>query len=789
MTNGEVGGPSSASCSAAASPAPPSLPLQDTSAAQFQDSALVWVRLGQSWWPGRVVALHRCPQDFTKELKKTPLAVVKFFEESGYVDIHKAEHIYPYNCPRKKEFIKKGIKFHLEWMAEIGSARHKSKDHKNSQTKKDLYQKFEADVLTAETLCGGEQTIFSTIEEEIKKRRIDYSNLGFGTPAAPKTKKAKKGEETRSKQGSDITQAVRYKHAGKKAAAGGDSPPKLVQHAVRIMEQPAVQDMREDLSASCNSYRCTLCEFHCTRLGVIVWHYKWHLNTVCDYDSGIRIPGKRRRRGKKNKGPKAKKAAGEPKTPAKATNGHPPPGPNGSLEAQKILLDWDEEEGSSSSSSSEDEAQEGPQRVPMPAAEEINSAFDALLADTPCDPSEYRNDDSGFTNNDSDSDASDWEKYYVDPSETNDTEANSSTEVDDTEAIKTVEINGSVETNETTNSKEVTENTETAMEMDAENSEIRKGRENGEVSKEVADMEGDWSEDEEESTENSHSLEMNSRETVSEDFKECKGVSVEEKSVNEDSEINEKTSSESILAEWENDSEDSPVQNVEDEIARAIAERHDDSDLDDDMERCDTPDLFDQPSLQAPEESTQIEKCSYPDINENAVQSSQIKETPHKPQTSPDTIENTLSQRSNKDDPSKSTSHTESPLVSSPLKSSPASPRPPSPPPSITAAPSPTPSPAPGPAYMLVAVDSQGNTVPMPALTDPNSSNMVAVEASMEDGSSRTLFIDPAYLEPNVDLANLMLHIDNAGQETVIIPPVDAAEGRQPTADDTQPIE
>ena len=40
----------------------------------------------------------------------------------------------------------------------------------------------------------------------------------------------------------------------------------------------------------------------------------------------------------------------------------------------------------------------------------------------------------------------------------------------------------------------------------------------------------------------------------------------------------------------------------------------------------------------------------------------------------------------------------------------------------------------------------------------------------MEDGTSRTLYIDPAYLEPNVDLSNLMLHIDNAGQETVIIP-------------------
>lgn len=49
----------------------------------YSDSALVWVRLGQSWWPGSVVALERCPQDFLRDLKRTPLAVVKFFEENG----------------------------------------------------------------------------------------------------------------------------------------------------------------------------------------------------------------------------------------------------------------------------------------------------------------------------------------------------------------------------------------------------------------------------------------------------------------------------------------------------------------------------------------------------------------------------------------------------------------------------------------------------------------------------------------------------------------------------------
>ncbi|RXG67234.1 hypothetical protein Avbf_12160 [Armadillidium vulgare] len=74
-----------------------------------------------------------------------------------------------------------------------------------------------------------------------------------------------------------------------------------------------------------------------------------------------------------------------------------------------------------------------------------------------------------------------------------------------------------------------------------------------------------------------------------------------------------------------------------------------------------------------------------------------------------------------------------------------------------------------GPAYMLVAVDAHGNNVPMPVLSE-GGNHLVAVEASMEDGTTRTLYIDPAHLGPNVDLNNLMLHIDNSGQETVIIP-------------------
>ncbi|MCL4134342.1 UNVERIFIED_CONTAM: hypothetical protein GTU68_033778, partial [Idotea baltica] len=64
----------------------------------YEIGSVVWVRLGQKWWPGRVAALDECPLQFTATLKKDPLAIVKFFNESGFHDVTKQEHIFSYNC-------------------------------------------------------------------------------------------------------------------------------------------------------------------------------------------------------------------------------------------------------------------------------------------------------------------------------------------------------------------------------------------------------------------------------------------------------------------------------------------------------------------------------------------------------------------------------------------------------------------------------------------------------------------------------------------------------------------
>ncbi|XP_066990826.1 serine-rich adhesin for platelets-like [Macrobrachium rosenbergii] len=113
--------------------------------------SVVWVRLGQAWWPGTITTVEKCPPDFVEGLRKTPVAVVKFFRENEFQDVHKEEHIYPYSCDRKEEFIRRG--------------QYINKNQSHGEV--DLLRKFESDVVTAEKLTGGDMNILQTMGEVV----------------------------------------------------------------------------------------------------------------------------------------------------------------------------------------------------------------------------------------------------------------------------------------------------------------------------------------------------------------------------------------------------------------------------------------------------------------------------------------------------------------------------------------------------------------------------------------------------------------------------------------------
>ena len=302
-----------------------------------------------------------------------------------------------------------------------------------------LLKKFESDVVTAEKLTGGDMNILQTLGEVSGKRRIDYSDLGFGQP------KAKKKKDEGAKRGTDIGQAVVYKKSGLKNS-GGKMQRVVIEHKVRILEQPKRETIEDSMNAS-NWFKCYVCGFTCTRINVIVWHNKGHLKKVFDFDTGIKIPGRRRRKPGASKTNKDGKKRGRPPKGKSTvdhshTNGEVLEMPKDGHDTQQLLQDWEDEEeelpGTSSGAAtngnvalpggfghensddgySDDDGYPPPQpdheRRPMPKPADINSAFDALLAATPSAVGNSNSNQvsSKYISNDSDSDCSDWEKYY-----------------------------------------------------------------------------------------------------------------------------------------------------------------------------------------------------------------------------------------------------------------------------------------------------------------------------------------------------------------------------------------
>lgn len=81
----------------------------DQTELRYVDGDVVWVKFHNFWWPGEVHGEDKLPPGLLKSLRKTPVAVVKFFQENAYEYVKTINDIYRYNCIRKHEFIKKGL--------------------------------------------------------------------------------------------------------------------------------------------------------------------------------------------------------------------------------------------------------------------------------------------------------------------------------------------------------------------------------------------------------------------------------------------------------------------------------------------------------------------------------------------------------------------------------------------------------------------------------------------------------------------------------------------------------
>lgn len=234
----------------------------------YSPGDVVWVKLGPVWWPGQVFDYDKLPEEITTNLRKKPIAVVKFFQEDSYEYVKNLNAIYHYSCRRKHEFIKKGLDM----------CRSNNRDVPSNM------KMFPNDIVTAEHLTNGDTNILNS-REFAPQEKEDYSELfGKKTPKKGKTDSVKKdisswrskGVSESSLKGSrhsvpiaTIRRPITHPRFITKALEGRSD------HEVRIRQQVLPSGSRSS-SSPVKQYNCHLCGFSSSRINVIVLHNKSH---------------------------------------------------------------------------------------------------------------------------------------------------------------------------------------------------------------------------------------------------------------------------------------------------------------------------------------------------------------------------------------------------------------------------------------------------------------------------------------------------------------------------------
>uniref|UniRef100_A0A182JRL6 PWWP domain-containing protein n=1 Tax=Anopheles christyi TaxID=43041 RepID=A0A182JRL6_9DIPT len=143
---------------------------------ELSDGDIVWVKVSNSWWPGEVMGDSRLSEEFLSSLRKKPLAVVKFFQEDSYEYVKNPNFIFKYNCPRKHEFLRKGLEQYRAKMKHM--------------------EKFPADIMHAERATGGDPDIVNSTDFLPQKKERHSGSFQDGRSAGVKGKGLKETTNT-----------------------------------------------------------------------------------------------------------------------------------------------------------------------------------------------------------------------------------------------------------------------------------------------------------------------------------------------------------------------------------------------------------------------------------------------------------------------------------------------------------------------------------------------------------------------------------------------------------------
>ncbi|XP_037817924.1 LOW QUALITY PROTEIN: protein split ends [Lucilia sericata] len=223
----------------------------------YKDGDIVWVKLGNNWWPGEVTGPNRHPEGLIKHLKRVPYCVVKFFNENTYEYVRSGKQIFPFQCAKQEEFIRKGYSLY------------------NSGNS--FMEKFPNDVEVAKRLTRRKETPLI-----INDRPDSIVKAILGQPLIRTCDDYDDGTEYKEKRrsGDSITKILNItqnhneetlnnkKHDGSQTTSTSSSLPS--NNTKNVTNTSA--------SLNTSNYQCNLCDFTSVRQNVMILHRKMHSN-------------------------------------------------------------------------------------------------------------------------------------------------------------------------------------------------------------------------------------------------------------------------------------------------------------------------------------------------------------------------------------------------------------------------------------------------------------------------------------------------------------------------------
>ncbi|XP_053951105.1 titin homolog [Anastrepha ludens] len=234
----------------------------------YKDGDIVWVKLGNNWWPGEVTGVQRQPEGLLKHLKKKPYCVVKFFQEDAYEYIKSAKQIFPFQCSKKDEFIKKGTALY------------------NAKNK--FMEKFPSDVEIAERLTrkATDLLIINDRPDSIVKAILgptytrcssDYYDTEYNNSSCNTDYNNKR------RSGDSVTKILNITpQRTSTATTTAMRTPETVKSLTSPLITPNYTNTTNSIAASSantNFYRCNLCNFSSQRQNVMIMHRRTHSGT------------------------------------------------------------------------------------------------------------------------------------------------------------------------------------------------------------------------------------------------------------------------------------------------------------------------------------------------------------------------------------------------------------------------------------------------------------------------------------------------------------------------------